>query len=180
MNEPRMDDRLKKELGDSRRTRGHTDRLATENRAYTEDERLEMFRMQLYNDRLPNLPDIPGFHVCWLTTANTGDTIQSRSRMGYELIRAEDVPGMDLIIQKTGDYVGCVMVNEMIAAKLPTSLYLGYMQEAHHDAPLREEEKLEDTAQLMRDQAERSGGRLIESDAMQEIGNRAPARGIFD
>ena len=180
MNEPRMDDRLKKELGDSRRTRGHTDRLATENRAYTEDERLEMFRMQLYNDRLPNLPDIPGYHVCWLTTANTGDTIQSRSRMGYELIRAEDVPGMDLIIQKTGDYVGCVMVNEMIAAKLPTSLYLRYMQEAHHDAPLREEEKLEDTAQLMRDHAERSGGRLIESDAMQEIGNYAPARGIFD
>lgn len=180
MNEPRMDDRLKKELGDSRRTRGHTDRLATENRAYTEDERLEMFRMQLYNDRLPNLPDIPGYHVCWLTTANTGDTIQSRSRMGYELIRAEDVPGMDLIIQKTGDYVGCVMVNEMIAAKLPTSLYLRYMQEAHHDAPLREEEKLEDTAQLMREQAERSGGRLIESDAMQEIGNYAPARGIFD
>jgi hypothetical protein len=175
-----MDDRLKKELGDSRRTRGHTDRLATENRAYTEDERLEMFRMQLYNDRLPNLPEIPGYHVCWLTTANTGDTIQSRSRMGYELIRAEDVPGMDLIIQKTGDYVGCVMVNEMIAAKLPTSLYLRYMQEAHHDAPLREEEKLEDTAQLMRDQAERSGGRLIESDAMQEIGNYAPARGIFD
>ncbi len=180
MNEPRMDDRLKKELGDSRRTRGHTDRLATENRAYTEDERLEMFRMQLYNDRLPNLPDIPGYHVCWLTTANTGDTIQSRSRMGCELIRAEDVPGMDLIIQKTGDYVGCVMVNEMIAAKLPMSLYLRYMQEAHHDAPLREEEKLEDTAQLMRDQAERSGGRLIESDAMQEIGNYAPARGIFD
>jgi hypothetical protein len=32
----------------------------------------------------------------------------------------------------------------------------------------------------MRDQAERSGGRLIESDAMQEIGNYAPARGIFD
>jgi len=180
MNEPRMDDRLKKELGDSRRTRGHTDRLATENRAYTEDERLEMFRMQLYNDRLPNLPEIPGYHVCWLTTSNSGDTIQSRSRMGYELIRAEDVPGMDLIIQKTGDYVGCVMVNEMIAAKLPTSLYLRYMQEAHHDAPLREEEKLEDTAQLMRDQAERSGGRLIESDAMQEIGNHAPARGIFD
>ena len=54
------------------------------------------------------------------------------------------------------------------------------MQEAHHDAPLREEEKLEDTAQLMREQAERSGGRLIESDAMREIGDYAPTRGIFD
>jgi hypothetical protein len=180
MTEPRMDDRLKKELGDSRRSRGQTDRMTTENREYTEDERLQMFRMQLYNDRLPNLPDMPGYHVCWLTTANTGDTIQTRSRMGYELIRAEDVPGMDLIVQKTGDYVGCVMVNEMIAARLPMSLYLRYMQEAHHDAPLREEEKLEDTAQLMRDQAERSGGRLIESEAMREIGDYAPARGIFD
>ena len=180
MTEPRMDDRLKKELGDSRRSRGQTDRMTTENREYTEDERLQMFRMQLYNDRRPNLPDMPGFHVCWLTTANTGDTIQTRSRMGYELIRAEDVPGMDLIVQKTGDYVGCIMVNEMIAARLPMSLYLRYMQEAHHDAPLREEEKLEDTAQLMRDQAERSGGRLIESEAMREIGDYAPARGIFD
>lgn len=179
MNEPRMDDRLKKELGDSRRTRGHTDRLATENRAYTEDERLEMFRMQLYNDRLPNLPDIPGYHVCWLTTANTGDTIQSRSRMGYELIRAEDVPGMDLIIQKTGDYVGCVMVNEMIAAKLPTSLYLRYMQEAHHDAPMREENKLEETAQMMREQAERSGGRLVEEDDVRGGYGSNPAKGIF-
>lgn len=179
MNEPRMDDRLKKELGDSRRTRGHTDRLATENREYTEDERLEMFRMQLYNDRLPNLPEIPGYHVCWLTTANTGDTIQSRSRMGYELIRAEDVPGMDLIVQKTGDYVGCVMVNEMIAAKLPTSLYLRYMQEAHHDAPMREENKLEETAQLMREQAERSGGRLVEEDDVRGGYGSNPAKGLF-
>ena len=180
MNEPRMDDRLKKELGDSRRTRGHTDRLATENRAYTEDERLEMFRMQLYNDRLPNLPDIPGFHVCWLTTANTGDTIQSRSRMGYELIRAEDVPGMDLIIQKTGDYVGCVMVNEMIAAKLPTSLYLRYMQEAHHDAPLREENKLTETAEIMRRQAEGSGSTLFEGDGLMEMRDNNPRIGLFD
>ena len=179
MNEPRMDDRLKKELGDSRRTRGHTDRLATENRAYTEDERLEMFRMQLYNDRLPNLPDIPGFHVCWLTTANTGDTIQSRSRMGYELIRAEDVPGMDLIIQKTGDYVGCVMVNEMIAAKLPTSLYLRYMQEAHHDAPLREEQSLADQSDAIREQLMRSGSNVTEGDGLSELRQSNPARGVF-
>ena len=178
MTEPRMDDRLKKELGDSRRSRGQTDRMTTENREYTEDERLQMFRMQLYNDRLPNLPDMPGYHVCWLTTANTGDTIQTRSRMGYELIRAEDVPGMDLIVQKTGDYVGCVMVNEMIAARLPMSLYLRYMQEAHHDAPMREENKLAETAELLREQAERSGGRLIE-DGEGGMYGQAPARGVF-
>lgn len=180
MTEERMDERLKRELDDSRRPRAASDRQATENRELTDDERLEMFRMNLYNDRLPNIPDIPGYHVCWLTTTNPSDTIQTRMRLGYELIRAEDVPGMELVTQKTGEYAGCIAVNEMLAAKLPLSLYYRYMQEAHHDAPLREEDKLEETAQLMREQAERAGGRLLESDGMREVGDYAPARGIFD
>lgn len=180
MTEERMDERLKRELDDSRRPRAASDRQATENRELSDDERLEMFRMNLYNDRLPNIPDIPGYHVCWLTTTNPSDTIQTRMRLGYELIRAEDVPGMELVTQKTGEYAGCIAVNEMLAAKLPLSLYYRYMQEAHHDAPLREEDKLEETAQLMREQAERAGGRLLESDGMREVGDYAPARGIFD
>jgi hypothetical protein len=180
MTEERMDERLKRELDDSRRPRAASDRQATENRELSDDERLEMFRMNLYNDRLPNIPDIPGYHVCWLTTTNPSDTIQTRVRLGYELIRAEDVPGMELVTQKTGEYAGCIAVNEMLAAKLPLSLYYRYMQEAHHDAPLREEDKLEETAQLMREQAERAGGRLLESDGMREVGDYAPARGIFE
>ena len=180
MTEERMDDRLKKELWGSRQSRAAEDRNITENREMTDDERLEMFRMNLYNDHLPNIPDIPGYHVCWLTTTNKSDTIQQRSRLGYELIRAEDVPGMELVTQKTGEYAGCVAVNEMLAAKLPLSLYYRYMQEAHHDAPLREEEKLEETATLMREQAERAGGRLLESDGMRDVGDYAPTRGIFD
>lgn len=174
MTEERMDDRLKKDMGVSRRDRGTLDRQATENRTISDDERLEMFRMQLYNDALPNIPDIPGYHVCWLTTTNKNDTIQQRMRLGYELIRAEDVPGMDLVTQKTGEYVGCIAVNEMIAAKLPMSLYQRYMQEAHHDAPLREEDKLAETAELMRQQAERSGGKLIEGDGMAEMREYVP------
>ena len=169
MTEERMDDRLKKELGVSRRDRGADDRHATESREISDDERLEMFRMQLYNDALPNIPDIPGFHVCWLTTTNKNDTIQQRLRLGYQLIKASDVPGMDLVTQKTGEYAGCIAVNEMIAAKLPMSLYQRYMKEAHHDAPLREEDKLAETAELMREQAERSGGRLLEGDGMTEM-----------
>ena len=111
MTEERMDDRLKKELGVSRQSRAAEDRTITENREMTDDERLEMFRMNLYNDHLPNIPDIPGYHVCWLTTTNKSDTIQQRSRLGYELIRAEDVPGMELVTQKTGEYAGCIAVN---------------------------------------------------------------------
>jgi hypothetical protein len=52
----------------------------------------------------------------------------------------------------------------MIAFKLPMSLVYRFMQEAHHDAPLREENKLAETAEILRQQAERSGARLIEGD----------------
>lgn len=179
MTEERMDDRLKKDNGLSRRNRGEEDRHATENRAITDDERLEMFRMQMYNDALPNIPEIPGYHVCWLTTSNPSDTIQQRSRLGYELIRGEDVPGLDLVTQKTGEYAGCIAVNEMVAAKLPNSLYQRFMQEAHYDAPLREEEKLAETAELMREQAERSGGRLLEGDGMTEMREHMPRMTAF-
>ena len=179
MTEERMDDRLKKELGVSRQSRAAEDRPVTENREISEDERLEMFRMNLYNDALPSIPDIPGYHVCWLTTTNKNDTIQMRLRLGYELIRGDDVPGMELVTQKTGEYAGCVAVNEMIAAKLPLSLYYRYMQEAHHDAPLREEDKLAETAELMREQAERSGSRLLEGDGMSEMREYVPAKGLF-
>ncbi len=179
MTEERMDDRLKKELGVSRQSRAAEDRPVTENREISEDERLEMFRMNLYNDALPSIPDIPGYHVCWLTTTNKNDTIPMRLRLGYELIRGDDVPGMELVTQKTGEYAGCVAVNEMIAAKLPLSLYYRYMQEAHHDAPLREEDKLAETAEIMREQAERSGSRLLEGDGMSEMREYVPAKGLF-
>lgn len=179
MTEERMDDRLKKELGVSRQSRAAEDRPVTENREISDDERLEMFRMNLYNDALPSIPDIPGYHVCWLTTTNKNDTIQMRIRLGYELIRGDDVPGMDLVTQKTGEYAGCVAVNEMLAARLPLSLYYRYMQEAHHDAPLREEDKLAETAELMREQAERSGGRLYEGDGMSEMREFVPSKGVF-
>jgi hypothetical protein len=180
MSEERMDDRLKKELGVSRQPRETQDRRTTQNREISEDDRLAMFRMQLYNDALPNIPDIPGYHVCWLTTTNNGDTIQHRLRLGYELIRAEDAPGMELVTMQTGEYAGCVAVKEMIAAKLPLSLYYRYMQEAHHDAPMREENKLEETAQMMREQAERSGGRLVvDEDDMRGGYGSNPAKGLF-
>ena len=179
MTEERMDDSLKKELGVSRQSRAAEDRNVTEDRVLSDDERLEMFRMNMYNDALPNIPDIPGYHVCWLTTTNKADTIQSRIRLGYELIRGDDVPGMELVTQKTGEYAGCVAVNEMIAAKLPNSLYQRYMQEAHYDAPLREEEKLAETAELMREQAERSGGRILEGDGMSEMREYVPRRTEF-
>ena len=67
----------------------------------------------------------------------------------------------------------------MLAFKLPMSLYQKFMQEAHHDAPLREENKLAETAQIMREQAARAGGKLIEGDGMTDMYEPAPRPAAF-
>jgi hypothetical protein len=138
-----------------------------------------MFRNQLFNDALPDLPDIPGFHVCWLTTTNPRDPIHRRMQLGYEPVKPEEVPGMEYASVKTGEWVGFIGVNEMLAFKLPQSLYDRFMQEAHHDAPLREENKLAEVADMMRDQAERAGSTMYEGDGLSEMRDSAPRRGIF-
>ena len=174
------DERLKKELGVGRQSREMEDRQVTENREVTDDDRLEMFRAQLFNDALPDLPDMPGYHMCWLTTTNPRDPIHRRIQLGYEPIKATDVPGMEFASVKTGEWAGLIGVNEMIAFKLPETLYQRFMQEAHHDAPLREENKLAETAEIMRQQAEGSGSTLFEGDGMMEMREHNPRIGLFD
>ena len=177
------DARLKKDfdvVGRREETRRSQDRTVTEDREINEDDRLEMFRNQLFNHALPDLPDLPGYHMCWLTTTNPRDPIFRRMQLGYEPINPEEVPGMAHATVKTGEYSGMIGVNEMLAFKLPMSLYEKFMQEAHHDAPLREEDKLAEVAELMRDQAERAGATLYEGDGMQEMREHSPRRGIFN
>ena len=174
------DERLKKELGVGRQSREMEDRKVVENREVTDDDRLEMFRAQLFNDALPDLPEMPGYHMCWLTTTNPRDPIHRRIQLGYEPIKASDVPGMEFASVKTGEWAGLIGVNEMIAFKLPESLYQRFMQEAHHDAPLREENKLAETAEIMRQQAEGSGSTLFEGDGLMEMRDNNPRIGLFD
>jgi hypothetical protein len=175
-----IDERLKTEMSVGRRSRKAEDRETVENRVVSEDDRLEMFRNQLFNDALPDLPDMPGWHVCWLTTTNPRDPIHRRMQLGYEPIRPEEVPGMEYATMKTGEYAGMIGVNEMLAFKLPQSLYQKFMREAHYDAPLREENKLAETAEIMREQASRMGATLYEGDGMSEMRQEAPRLTSFD
>jgi hypothetical protein len=163
------DERLKKHAGDSRTNRAAEDRKATENREVTEQERLEMFRQQLFQSALPDLPKIPGYHTCWLTTMNPRDSIQGRLRLGYEPVKPEDVPGWEYATLKTGEWVGFIGVNEMLAFKLPQSLYEKFMHEAHYAAPLREEEKLQETADAIAEQAARKGSKVSRGDGLLDI-----------
>lgn len=169
------DERLKK-TAESRQSRAKVDRPATQNRATSDAERVEMFRQQFFQSALPDLPKIPGWHACWLTTTNPRDSIQTRLRLGYEPIKPEDVPGWEYATLKTGEYAGFIGVNEMLAFKLPMSLYEAFMREAHHDAPLREEEKLTDTAEFMEQQARASKSQLILGNGNAELGQKRSAQ----
>ena len=172
------DERLKKPTGEGRENRAMKDRSVTENRDLSDDERVEMFRQQFFQSSLPDLPKIPGWHMCWLTTTNPRDSIQMRMRLGYEPVKPEDVPGWEYATLKTGDWAGFIGVNEMLAFKLPISLYEKFMQEAHHNAPLREEEKLTDTAEFLEQQARSSKSKLQIGEGNLEMGKDREA--MFD
>lgn len=169
------DDRLKKSA-DNRESREMTDRPVVEERALSDDARIEMFRQQFFQSALPDLPPIPGWHTCWLTTTNPRDSIHIRIRLGYKPIKPEEIPGWEYASIKTGEWAGYIGVNEMLAFKLPMSLYEKYMQEAHHDAPMREEGKLRDTVEFMQQQAQAAGGRVSVGDGMSEIGDERLGR----
>jgi len=169
------DDRLKKSA-DNRESRAMVDRTVTQDRTLSEDERVEMFRQQFFQSALPDLPKLHGWHTCWLTTTNPRDSVHTRLRLGYEPIKPEDVPGWEYATLKTGEYQGFIGVNEMLAFKLPISLYEKFMREAHHDAPMREEEKLSDTAEFMQQQARASGANLSMGDGMSDMGQNRSAQ----
>jgi len=136
----------------ARRDRGLDNARAENSRELGDQERLAEYRMSLYNSVLPNLPKIKGYHVIWLTTKNPADSIAARMRLGYEPIEPHEVPGYESMSIKTGEYVGMIGVNEMVAFKLPLHLFQMYMKEAHHDMPLAEEQKLTDAHEAVREQ----------------------------
>ena len=170
------DERLKKVLGEGRESRLAYDRAATENRELSDDARVEMFRQQFIQAALPDLPKIPGYHTCWLTTTNPRDSIQARIRLGYEPVKPEEVPGWEYASIKTGEWQGFIGVNEMLAFKLPISLYKKYMQAVHYDAPNEEEARLLGNTEAMKEQAERSGSSLVEGDGISAIRDSAKVR----
>ena len=189
--ERRQEDNVDDLLGDSplrsqrgttgaeRRARDAEDRTVTERRDLSDDERLDLFRNTLFNDVLPDLPDIPGYHVCWLSTTHQSDTIPRRMRLGYEPVKPTEVAGMEFATLKTGEYAGFVGVNEMVAFKLPLTLYKAFMQEAHHNEPARQVEAIEAQIDTLKGQAERDGGRIVEGDGMEELRRSAPSKGVF-
>lgn len=166
----RDDARLKREASESRRDRSEDDR---ETRELSDEARIEEFRNQLFQSILPDLPKIKGFHCIWLSTSNKQDPIARRIQLGYSPIKASEAPGFEYASIKTGDYIGMIGVNEMIAFKLPLNLYEAYMRHNHHEQPLAEEGKLASIEEVI-EQAARVNRRakvsVEQEEGMEELG----------
>ena len=168
------DERLKKSADAGRDSRSTEDvrRLDNDGAGTTVSERRKMFRNEWTQEALPNPPTIPGFHLCWLSTTSSYDSIQKRIRIGYVPVTAEELTGFDTYRMKGGEFEGFIAVNEMVLFKLPNEIYNELMQELHHHAPNDEEGKLGQSA--IRDYKDSNGKQLtsIEGDGFAELGAR--------
>ena len=140
-----MDSRLKKTLNaGGRETRSSQDlsRAAPEEKFMTTQERRKMWSEEWTQSALPKVPDIPGWHLCWLSTTNGYDSIDKRMRLGYVPVRSDELPGFENYRVKAGEDVGFIACNEMRLYKLPMEMYQDIMLQMHHEMPLEEADKV--------------------------------------
>ena len=156
----------------NRASREEKDRPLTEDRQVMDSDRLEMFRKSFAAEKLSALPDIPGYHSCWLTTTNNADPVFRRLRWGYELLKPSECPGLETSEIKTGDYAGCVGSGEMLAAKVPLDLYEMMMTEWHYTQPLAEEGKLRSALDVIEEEARKKKARLDIEEGTRQLGRR--------
>lgn len=174
------DDRLKKSLhpesrGD--RSTADSERTDKDGTAFSSSERLMNFRDEWAASALPNVPKIPGFHLCWLSTTNNFDPIQKRMRIGYVPVRAEEIPGLEHLKMKSGEYEGIVSCNEMLLFKCPEDLYQEMMEYFHYEKPLEDEQMIKAQNPAMTDPQRRDVAQSDETDGFKQLakGIRRPS-----
>ena len=151
------DERIAKRAsnGEARADRLSSERNVTENRETSDNIRLEerLAVLRDVNTKLPQAPEIPGYHTCWLTTTNQSDSLEYRMRLGYELVKPEELPGFSAPVSQQSGQVSTdrIMVNEMVLGKLPIELARAYMHEVHHRLPNEQLDGLKNSVQITRD-----------------------------
>lgn len=169
--------RSSKQTVNRRDSRASRNRQVTGNRNQTDAIRMDLFRQLHAQAALPNLPPIPGFHVCWLTSTNTKDSLAMRHRLGYTPVLPEEIPGFGEFATGQGGVIdGLIHVNEMVAYKLPLDIWNEYMQWNHHYAPAEQDEKLTDSARQTREALQSRTGRS----KWNEVGEGVDTDGLVD
>lgn len=142
MANPRKSIRRIRKDATNREDRAMSDRAITQRRQLTDGERVELMKRANFQSALPNLPRIPGYHVCWVSTTHPSDTPQGRTQLGYEYIQRSEAPDFTHTDQQSAEYPGVIMWREMIGMKIPLSTYQLFMEELHHNEPSRNEEAI--------------------------------------
>jgi hypothetical protein len=116
--------------------------------AYEIEKKLAILRDGMENDILPTIKNgDPNMHYMWLSTTNQTDAIHKRLRLGYELVHFSELPEFQGDFRvNTGQFEGCIAVNEMILAKIHKRLYQEIMLINHHEKPEREEQNIQNNA----------------------------------
>jgi signal-transduction protein with cAMP-binding, CBS, and nucleotidyltransferase domain len=82
-------------------------------------------------------------------------------RLGYEPVKAEELPGFEHLKVKAGEHTGFVACNEMLLYKLPMDIYQELMYELHHLAPMEEQEKIKVQQEQLLGERDSNGKTLV-------------------
>jgi hypothetical protein len=159
-----MESRLKKSLNaGGRQDRANEDasRRAPEDKFISTQERRKMWSEEWTQSALPKLPSLDGWHLCWLSTTNSYDSIDKRIRLGYVPVKADELPGYEDYRVKSGEHVGYISCNEMLLFKLPLDIYQEVMTHMHHDKPREEAEKIKVQMENLQGQRDSNGRPLL-------------------
>ena len=159
-----MDSRLKKTLtAGGRETRASEDatRKAPEEQFMSAQERRKMWSDEWTQSALPKVPELAGWHLCWLSTTNSYDSIDKRMRLGYVPVMADEFPGFDNYRVKAGEQTGFIACNEMILYKLPMEIYQEAMLQMHHELPMDEADKVRLQVEQLQGNRDSNGKSLV-------------------
>jgi hypothetical protein len=166
-----MDERLKKSLNTGRESRASLDQVrdAPENQSALSNERRKMWKDEWSQSALPDVPELKGWHFCWLSTTNSYDTIEKRMRLGYVPVMLDELPNFqNTRVKAESQYPGQVSCNELLLYKLPMDIWQEVMTHFHHDEPQEMAEKVRvDMEQLSA--RDRSGRNLVSAEG--DMGN---------
>ena len=159
-----MDSRLKKSLsagGREQRSSQDLERAAPEEKFMSAQERRKMWSDEWTQSALPKVPELPGWHLCWLSTTNSYDSIDKRMRLGYVPVMADEFPGFDNYRVKAGEQIGFIACNEMVLYKLPMEIYQEAMLQMHHELPMDEADKVRLQVEQLQGNRDSNGKSLV-------------------
>ena len=181
-----MESRLKKSLNaGGRESRASQDitRQPPQEKFINSQERQtrKMWSEEWTQSALPKVPQVPGWHTCWLSTTNSYDSIDKRMRLGYVPVKSEEMPGFENFRVKAGEHTGFVACNEMLLFKIPMDMYQDVMTQVHHEMPNDEAEKIKVQVEQLQGGQDSSGRNLaeVEGDGLRQLSRRNVPDPVF-